>query len=60
MSADSGANWPGRPANQCLNCGHAVTPTFERVFGDNNDDVYACPQCTDRTKLQGGATGGRR
>jgi hypothetical protein len=60
MSTDAGSAWPPAPSGECLTCGHAVTPRFERVFGGNDDRVHGCPNCTDRTALQGGATGGDR
>lgn len=40
----------------CLNCGQYVTPTFARVFGDNEDTVHACPNCASmRTIMESGA-----
>lgn len=40
----------------CNNCGGEVTLRFARVFGTNDDEVYACPECTTMTEiLQAGA-----
>ena len=33
-------------APRCQNCGGHVTPQFVRVFGDNDDTVHACPNCS--------------
>lgn len=30
---------------QCRNCDAHVTARFARVFGDNGDQVYRCPDC---------------
>lgn len=39
-------------AGQCCgNCGAHVTPQFARVFGDNSDNVNACPNCTTYRKM---------
>jgi protein-arginine kinase activator protein McsA len=44
----------------CNNCGSDVTLTFARVFGANDDEVYACPECTTMTEiLQTGAAAAR-
>ena len=40
----------------CANCDQYVTPTFARVFGDNDDVVYACPSCASmRAIMEAGA-----
>ncbi|QKY21780.1 hypothetical protein B4589_016145 (plasmid) [Halolamina sp. CBA1230] len=31
---------------QCRNCDGHVTSRFARVFGDNGDEVYRCPDCS--------------
>jgi len=31
---------------QCNNCGEHVSEQFARVFGDNDDEVFACNNCT--------------
>ena len=33
---------------ECQNCGTSVSSKFGRVFGDNDDKVYACPECSSR------------
>jgi hypothetical protein len=44
---------------QCQNCGDHVTTRFARVFGDNEDEVWACLSCTTGTDiLSGGAVAG--
>ncbi len=37
---------------QCLNCGNQVTRQFARVFGDNRDDVHACPDCSTYREMK--------
>ena len=39
----------------CSNCGAFVTDDFARVFGDNDDEVHACPECSDDTVVRNGA-----
>jgi hypothetical protein len=39
----------------CLNCGHYVTDTFRRVFGDNQDELYGCLNCSTMRDLRSGA-----
>jgi DNA-directed RNA polymerase subunit RPC12/RpoP len=60
MSADAGSAWPPAEPRTCLGCGHPVTARFERVLGDNNDNVYRCPNCEDRTNIQAGKAGDAR
>jgi hypothetical protein len=44
---------------QCQNCGSFVSAHFARVFGDNDDQVWACLDCTTGTDiLSGGAVSG--
>lgn len=43
---------------RCIECENKVTQQFARVFGDNYDNVYGCPECTTYRELaneQGGA-----
>jgi hypothetical protein len=35
----------------CNACGGQVTDRFARVFGTNEDEVYACPNCTTMTDI---------
>ena len=35
----------------CLNCGRYVSPSFARVFGDNEDSVHACPNCASMREI---------
>lgn len=45
-------------SSECLGCGAFVTDRFARVFGDNDNRVYGCPECSTERELYGGATGG--
>lgn len=40
---------------ECLNCGSMVTGQFARVFGDNENELYACPNCCGVRELYDGA-----
>jgi len=41
---------------ECQNCGSYVTRNFQRVFGDNQNNVQSCMDCGDRTGVrEGGA-----
>lgn len=44
----------------CQNCGAPVFPAFARVFGDDNNDVYACTDCTDNRLIKAGKAAGAR
>ena len=39
----------------CDECGAFVTKSFARVFGDNQDEVYACIDCRSNRALNEGA-----
>ena len=39
---------------RCLTCGSYVTDGFVRVFGDNQNDLYACLDCTTMGALRAG------
>ncbi len=39
----------------CNQCNAFVTPEFVRVFGSNDREVFACPECTAFTELVEGA-----
>lgn len=39
----------------CQSCGHYVTDTFRRVFGNNQDDLYGCLNCSTMRDLRSGA-----
>ncbi|MGQ4557174.1 DUF7563 family protein [Halobellus sp. GM3] len=39
---------------RCLTCGSYVTEGFVRVFGDNENDLYACLECTTMGALRAG------
>ena len=45
--------------NRCQNCGEFVTPGFSRVFGDNHDHVYGCPECMTATEIYEGYASGQ-
>lgn len=38
----------------CWNCSSAVSERFRRVFGDDNDRVYCCPNCAGPEELHNG------
>ena len=43
---------------QCRSCGAFVTAAFARVYGNDADELYACPECStrgDRTNCAGTA-----
>lgn len=40
----------------CTNCGEFVTPSFVRVFGDNENRVDGCPTCLTATEIYDGET----
>ncbi|MFB6120544.1 MAG: hypothetical protein ABEJ68_05440 [Halobacteriaceae archaeon] len=35
----------------CNRCGAFVTARFARVFGDNDDEVWGCPNCSTLAEL---------
>jgi hypothetical protein len=39
----------------CNECGGFVSKDFVRVFGANDGDVFACPDCSTTTNLVHGA-----
>lgn len=41
----------GAGQTRCLNCDSFVTPQFARVFGDNQDRVTQCINCTTSRDL---------
>lgn len=48
--------------SHCHTCGSFVTRDFARVFGSNDDEVYACLNCATLVELadlgRGAAPGG--
>lgn len=44
-----------RTRRRCHGCGSYVTERFTRVFGDNEDDVYACLECSTMRELRAGS-----
>lgn len=42
--------------NRCQECGARVSPHWRRVFGNNEDEVYGCPQCTNSVERRCGHT----
>ena len=40
--------------NRCQSCGSFVTRDFARVFGNNQNEVYACLECTTSTEVKRG------
>jgi hypothetical protein len=45
--------------NQCNNCKTYVTQQFARVFGDNDNTVHACIECSTLHALREGEAGDR-
>lgn len=37
----------------CSNCGEMVSPTFARVFGDNEGTIHGCVSCRSSRELTG-------
>lgn len=33
---------------ECNECGQFLSTQYVKVFGDNNDEVSACPHCTTK------------
>ncbi|MGM0592183.1 MAG: DUF7563 family protein [Halobacteriota archaeon] len=42
----------------CRNCGEYVSRDFVRVFGDNHNDIFACPACRHMSDIIHGVGGG--
>jgi protein-arginine kinase activator protein McsA len=42
---------------RCQGCGALVTTRFARVFGNNEDELYACHQCATLRELSRGEGG---
>lgn len=40
--------------SECRGCGAHVTEQFARVFGNNQNHVYGCPECCEQTELFNG------
>lgn len=43
------------PPGRCQECGSHVSEQFRRVFGDNDDTVYSCLECSTRREIHDGA-----
>lgn len=48
---------PSQASTQCQNCNNYVTPQFARVFGDNDNSVHACIECSTLHALRDGDGG---
>ena len=42
-------------STRCRNCGTYVSSQFAKVFGDNEDEIHRCIECTTLRDLQQGA-----
>ena len=42
-------------STQCRHCGAYVSSQFARVFGDNDDEIHRCIECSTLRDLQEGA-----
>ena len=40
---------------RCGNCGETVSQQFARVFGNNDDEIWGCPDCKSYRELKDGA-----
>jgi hypothetical protein len=45
-------------ATKCSRCGGHVTEQFARVFGNNDDEVEGCTDCTPASDLMDGDAAG--
>jgi hypothetical protein len=45
--------------NRCRRCGSAVSERFASVFGDNDDVIHRCLDCSTMSRLSEGAGAGR-
>lgn len=43
---------------ECQGCGGSVSTRFSRVFGDRDDVVHRCPNCTSYSEIVDGAAAG--
>lgn len=43
--------------HRCLGCDTHVSAEFARVFGNNEDTIYACLNCTTLAALRDGQAG---
>lgn len=46
------------PRRDCLRCGTHVSEQFQRVFVDDRDRVYRCPECDTFLRLSRGSAAG--
>lgn len=44
----------GTHEHRCLSCDTYVSADFARVFGNNDDTIYACLNCTTLAALRDG------
>lgn len=42
-------------STRCRNCGTYVSSQFAKVFGDNEDEIHRCIECSTLRDLQQGA-----
>lgn len=45
---------PASHEHRCLSCDTYVSADFARVFGNNDDTIYACLNCTTLAALRDG------
>lgn len=45
-------------SQRCHNCDSFISQQFARVFGDNQDNVHACIECSTLSSLREGKAGG--
>lgn len=49
-------NSPANEMKRCQECGSRVSPHWRKVFGNNEDEVYGCPDCTTSSERRCGHT----
>lgn len=59
VETEQGAAWApqsgGQTERHCLNCKSHVDVDFARVFGDNENNVFACLNCAPYAAVRDGA-----
>lgn len=43
-----------RSAPNCKVCGSSVSHRFAKIFGDNDDQIYGCLECSTKRVLHSG------
>lgn len=59
MEQISTQNFDVESVSRCRQCGEYVSSRFAKVFGDNEDNVYRCIECSSFRELNGGGVRNR-